>query len=64
MGHGTELMIEQRYGRYAKFSRATFVLEFRCEHWKARCGDLLALGLARLLKPGHHEILAVLVPYQ
>jgi integrase len=64
MGHGTEQMIEQRYGRYAKFRGRQSVLEFRWEHWKDRCGDVLALGLARLLKRSQHRSLAVLAEHR
>lgn len=60
IGHGTEQMIERRYGRYAKFRGRSPVLEFRWEEWSEKYGLRLAAGIARVLTPSQHRTLAVL----
>jgi hypothetical protein len=49
MGHGTEQMIERRYGRYAKFRSKRPVLEFRRAEWSSRYRDQLDRGMAETL---------------
>lgn len=60
MGHGTEQMIERRYGRYAKFRSKRSVLEFRWEEWSDRYRRQLAEGLAQILTPPLRRVLEVL----
>ena len=60
MGHGTEQMIERRYGRYAKFRSKLPLLEYRWDEWSARYGDQLARGLADTLSEPLRRALEVL----
>jgi hypothetical protein len=75
MGHGTEQMIERRYGRHAKHKAKRPVLEFRWQEWRDRTpvvkeknrspysisyGDQLAAGLASVLSPAQQRALGVL----
>jgi len=60
MGHGTEQMIERRYGRYAKFRGRRPVLEFRWDEWSEQYGLRLAAGLAGILTASQHLTLALL----
>ena len=60
MGHGTEQMIETRYGRYAKYRAKRPVLEYRWDEWKDAYGERLLAGLSSLLSPGERACLGVL----
>lgn len=60
MGHGTEQMIERRYGRYAKLSGKRPVLEFRWSEWRAHYIGQFAAGLASILSQGQRTALEVL----
>lgn len=60
LGHGTEQMIERRYGRYAKFRSRRPVLEFRWDEWSGRYRDQLARGLAGFISEPQSRALAVL----
>lgn len=60
MGHGTEQMIERRYGRYAKYRAKRPELEYRWAEWSGRYREQLAAGLAQLLTPGQSRTLTVL----
>lgn len=60
MGHGTEQMIERRYGRYAKFRSQRPVLEFRWDEWSARYRDQFARGLAEFVSEPLRRALEVL----
>lgn len=60
MGHGTEQMIERRYGRYAKYAARRPELEYRWAEWSGRYREQLAAGLAQLLTPGQHRTLSAL----
>jgi hypothetical protein len=60
MGHGTEQMIEKRYGRYALHRARRPVLEYRWSEWADRHGDRLASALASLLTDGQRRTLETL----
>jgi hypothetical protein len=60
MGHGTEQMIERRYGRYAKFHKRRPVLEYRWCEWSDRYGEQFARGIAQCLSPSLRRALDVL----
>jgi hypothetical protein len=60
MGHGTEQMIERRYGRYAQHRARRPVLEYRWSEWADRYGDRLTKALAGLLTDGQRRTLEVL----
>jgi integrase len=64
MGHGTEQMIERRYGRHAKFKAKRPVLEFRWQEWRSRYLEQFAAGLANVLSTGQHRALKVLAEAQ
>jgi hypothetical protein len=49
MRHGTEQMIETRYGRYAKYRARRPLLEYRWDEWKDRYEKQLFTGLSGLL---------------
>jgi integrase len=75
MGHGTEQMIERRYGRYAKHRAKRAVLEFRWQEWRDRVRvvkmkdqppqtvsyiEQFAAGLASILTSAQRRALTVL----
>jgi integrase len=60
MGHGTEQMIERRYGRYAKYRAQRPELVYGWAEWSGRYREQLAAGLAQLLSPGQRQALACL----
>jgi len=60
MGHGTEQMIERRYGRYAKLRGKRPVLEYRWPEWRSHHIDQFATGLASILSHGQRTALEVL----
>jgi integrase len=60
MGHGTEQMIEKRYGRYAQHRARRPVLEYRWSEWADRYGDRLTKALAGLLTDGQRRTLEAL----
>jgi integrase len=60
MGHGTEQMIERRYGRHARYRAKRPVLEYRWEEWSSRYREQLAAGLADTITEGERRGLAVL----
>jgi DNA-binding MarR family transcriptional regulator len=59
LGHGTEQMIEDRYGRYARHRPRRPVLEYRWEEWRERYGHRLA-PLPVHLTQGQRGTLALL----
>ncbi len=59
-GHGTEQMIERRYGRYAKFRTKRPVLEFRWAEWRETYITQFARGLASTLTAGQRRALLAL----
>jgi len=60
MGHGTEQMIEKRYGRYAQYRARRPVLEYRWSEWADRYGDRLTKALAGLLTDWQRRTLEAL----
>lgn len=60
MGHGSEQMIEQRYGRYARHRARRPVLEYRWAEWEPTHLLRLATGLRAILTPGQVAALATL----
>jgi len=60
LGHGTEQMIEKRYGRYAQYRARRPVLEYRWSEWADRHGDRLTKALAGLLTDGQRRTLEAL----
>jgi integrase len=57
MGHGTEQMIERRYGRYAKLRAKRPVLEFLWSEWRNHHINQFAAGLASILSEGQRTAL-------
>jgi site-specific recombinase XerD len=59
MGHGTEQMIQERYGRYARHRPLRPVLEYRWEEWQQLIGDRLS-PRAPTLTPAQRVVLRAL----
>jgi hypothetical protein len=60
MGHGTEQMIERRYGRHAKYRAKRPILEYRWVEWSGCYHEQLAGGLAETITKGQRRGLAAL----
>jgi len=60
MGHGTEQMIERRYGRHARYRAKRPILEYRWAEWSSRYRERLASGLAQTATGGQRRALEVL----
>jgi integrase len=60
MGHGTEQMIERRYGRYTLLRGKRPVLEYRWPEWRSHLIDQFAAGLASILSHGQRTALQIL----